>query len=78
MCVCVVSYYVGAAAAVRQLSLMEMEPAAMAVLFDFFNAIFAAELPILYEHFESIGMIPQLYLIEWLYTLFAKPLPQCV
>lgn len=61
-----------------QLSLMKMESDAMAILFDFFTAIFAAELPALFEHFESIGMLPQLYLIEWLYTLFAKPLPQCV
>ena len=63
---------------VLQLPLMKMEPDAMTILFDFFTAIFAAELPALFEHFESIGMLPQLYLIEWLYTLFAKPLPQCV
>eukprot|EP01043_Picozoa_sp_COSAG02_P063271 COSAG02_NODE_8922_length_2400_cov_0.968709_3_plen_304_part_00 len=61
-----------------QLPLMKMEPDAMAILFDFFTAIFAAELPALFEHFESIGILPQMYLIEWLYTLFAKPLPQCV
>lgn len=57
---------------------MKMEPNAMKILFEFFTTIFAAELPALFEHFESIGMLPQLYLIEWLYTLFAKPLPQCV
>ena len=40
---------------------MKMEPSAMEILFEFFNAIFAAELPALFEHFESIGMLPQLY-----------------
>ena len=60
------------------LTLMQMKPESMAVLFDFFDAIFAAELPQLHAHFEDVGIVPQLYLIEWLYTLYAKPLPQCV
>jgi hypothetical protein len=34
--------------------------------------------PQLHNHFSDTGIQPQMYLIEWLFTLFSKCLPQCV
>ena len=59
------------------LTLMEMEASKMDILFAFFDDIFAHEVPSLHAHFTSVGIQPQMFLIEWLFTLFAKALPQC-
>ena len=59
------------------LTLMKMDGWTMTILFDFFDSIFAQEIPSLHAHFTSVGIQPQMFLIEWLFTLFAKALPQC-
>jgi hypothetical protein len=33
-------------------------------------------LPRLSAHFDGLGLGPQLYLVEWVFTLFGKALPQ--
>ena len=47
----------------------------MQVLFRFFNDLFAAALPELHAHFATFDIEPQLYLVEWIFTLFSKCLP---
>ena len=37
--------------------------------------LFEHNIPKLYEHFEEQGVKPDLYLIEWIFTLFSKSLP---
>jgi len=39
-----------------------------------FKQIFFHNLPELCEHFESEGILPQIYLIEWVMTLFVRSL----
>lgn len=47
----------------------------MQVLFRVFNDLFVAALPELHAHFVTFDIEPQLYLVEWIFTLFSKCLP---
>ena len=47
----------------------------MQVLFRVFNDLFVAALPELNAHFVTFDIEPQLYLVEWIFTLFSKCLP---
>ncbi|VDN31040.1 unnamed protein product [Gongylonema pulchrum] len=47
----------------------------MTVYFIAYDQYFEQELPKLHHHFDVLDVRPDLYLIEWLYTLYAKSLP---
>ncbi|XP_030750866.1 TBC1 domain family member 12-like [Sitophilus oryzae] len=40
-----------------------------------YNQVFNSNLPRLYSHFENAGLTPDLYLLDWIYTVFAKAMP---
>ncbi|KAH9082646.1 hypothetical protein Ae201684P_009969 [Aphanomyces euteiches] len=40
-----------------------------------YDAVLKHELPQLYEHFESIGMDPKMYVVDWAFTLFTRCVP---
>ncbi|CAH2006064.1 unnamed protein product [Acanthoscelides obtectus] len=47
----------------------------MQAYYDAYNQVFSYNLPRLYSHFESSGLTPDLYLLDWIYTIFAKAMP---
>ena len=57
-------------------TLLRLDGAKMEILFSFWESQFAESLPSLHAHFIEVGVMPQLYLVEWVFTLFAKSLPQ--
>lgn len=56
-------------------SYMSMEAKTSRVRFEVFDAIFAANLPALFQKFSQACLLPDCYLMEWLLTLFSKQLP---
>ena len=55
--------------------LMSLDSAAMQALFDFHTSLVQQRLPRLAAHFDQLSIQPQLYLVEWIFTLYAKVLP---
>lgn len=47
----------------------------MQAYYNAYNEIFNYNLPKLYSHFEKSGLTPDLYLLDWIYTIFAKAMP---
>lgn len=47
----------------------------MQAYYNAYNEIFNYNLPRLYVHFEKSGLTPDLYLLDWIYTIFAKAMP---
>ncbi|KFH17906.1 Sec7 domain-containing protein [Toxoplasma gondii MAS] len=47
----------------------------LSVKFDFFEAMLRTRVPPLYRHFKGLRIHPNLYLLQWLETLFAIVLP---
>ncbi|VDK89028.1 unnamed protein product [Onchocerca ochengi] len=47
----------------------------MTVYFIAYDQYFEQELPKLHHHFDVLDVRPDIYLIEWIYTLYAKSLP---
>lgn len=47
----------------------------MAAYYATYTALLCDNLPALGAHMESEGVTPDLYLVDWLYTLFSKSLP---
>nr|CDQ00296.1 BMA-TBC-12 [Brugia malayi] len=47
----------------------------MTVYFIAYDRYFEQELPKLHHHFDVLDVRPDMYLIEWVYTLYAKSLP---
>ncbi|XP_017774103.1 PREDICTED: TBC1 domain family member 14-like [Nicrophorus vespilloides] len=43
--------------------------------FNAYNQIFNYNLPKLFAHFDNSGLTPDLYLLDWIYTVFAKAMP---
>lgn len=43
--------------------------------FSAYNEVLNYNLPKLYAHFEYSGLTPDLYLLDWIYTIFAKAMP---
>ncbi|KAK2180444.1 hypothetical protein NP493_443g06023 [Ridgeia piscesae] len=43
--------------------------------FDTYELLFAENLPVLYEHFEKQKVTADLYVIDWMFTLYARSLP---
>ena len=60
------------------MTLFALDGEQMAVMFSFFDELFAAALPALHQHFTTHDIRPQLYLVEWVFTLFSKCLPPAV
>ena len=54
------------------ITLFALDGEQMQVLFSFFNDLFMAALPTLHAHFATYDIEPQLYLVEWIFTLFSK------
>lgn len=47
----------------------------MQAYYSAYNEIFNHNLPKLYTHFEKSGLTPDLYLLDWVYTVFSKAMP---
>ncbi|GMR62403.1 hypothetical protein PMAYCL1PPCAC_32598, partial [Pristionchus mayeri] len=58
-----------------QTAFFQLQQPEMTEYFIAFDRYFAQELKELHEHFDDLDVRPDLYLIEWVYTLFAKSLP---
>lgn len=51
-----------------------MNASQMAVHLRAFQVIFSEQLPALHAHFETTGILPDMYLYEWLLTIFSRSL----
>ena len=40
-----------------------------------FSSLLSAHLPLIAEHLSSVGLRPELYLLDWIMTLFGKAAP---
>ncbi|GMT35595.1 hypothetical protein PFISCL1PPCAC_26892, partial [Pristionchus fissidentatus] len=58
-----------------QMAFFQLQQPEMTEYFIAFDRYFAQELKELHAHFDEIDVRPDLYLIEWVYTLFSKSLP---
>ncbi|WKY15807.1 hypothetical protein Q1695_000915 [Nippostrongylus brasiliensis] len=58
-----------------QTAFFEFKHAEMTKYFIAYDRYMAQELPALHTHLDNLDVRPDLYLIEWIYTLFAKSLP---
>ncbi|XP_018322531.1 TBC1 domain family member 14 [Agrilus planipennis] len=47
----------------------------MQCYYNAYKEVFNYNLPKLYGHFEKCGLTPDLYLLDWVYTVFAKAMP---
>lgn len=47
----------------------------MGLYYKIYSNALAEKLPKIYSHFVSSGLSPDLYLLDWLYTIFSKALP---
>lgn len=52
-----------------------LNQAQMQAYYNAYNEIFNYNLPKLYIHFQNSGLTPDLYLLDWIYTIFAKAMP---
>lgn len=47
----------------------------MSVYYKVYSSALAHRLPKIYAHFTAAGLSPDLYLLDWLYTVYAKAMP---
>ena len=47
----------------------------MRIHLDAFQAVFRDQLPQLFAHFSALGVQPDMYLYDWLLTIFSRALP---
>lgn len=47
----------------------------MSIYYKAYSSALANKLPKVYSHFSIAGLSPDLYLLDWLYTVYAKALP---
>lgn len=47
----------------------------MKAYYSTYSLFFQFNIPLLYEHFAKQKLTPDLYLVDWIYTLFSKSLP---
>jgi hypothetical protein len=40
-----------------------------------FSSLLCAHLPLIFDHFSAVGLRPDLYLLDWIMTLFGKAAP---
>ncbi|KAJ8936046.1 hypothetical protein NQ318_018395 [Aromia moschata] len=57
------------------LSAFTLNQTQMQAYYSAYNEVFSYNLPKLYLHFEKSGLTPDLYLLDWIYTIFAKAMP---
>lgn len=57
------------------LSAFTLNQQQMQAYYKAYNQVFNYNLPKLYEHFQSSGLTPDLYLLDWIYTIYAKAMP---
>ncbi|KAL1517333.1 hypothetical protein ABEB36_001108 [Hypothenemus hampei] len=57
------------------LSAFTLNQSQMNAYYHAYNRVFNNQLPKLYGHFERAGLTPDLYLLDWIYTIFAKAMP---
>ncbi|KAM9325018.1 TBC1 domain family member 12 [Gastrophryne carolinensis] len=58
-----------------QLAFFRVDHSMMLKYFSAFEVFFEENLPRLFLHFNSYGLTPDLYLIDWIFTLYSKSLP---
>ncbi|XP_044268915.1 TBC1 domain family member 12-like isoform X2 [Tribolium madens] len=57
------------------LSAFTLNQEQMEAYYSAYNEVFSYNLPKLYAHFEEAKLTPDLYLLDWIYTIFAKAMP---
>lgn len=57
------------------LGLYRLEPAAIAQRHDIFLMLLGHHYPVLRHHFDRIGLMPEMFLLEWFLTMYTKCLP---
>jgi hypothetical protein len=57
------------------LRLMRLDAGASELLFGLWEELLAEAAPAVAAHFEAVGIMPQMYLIEWLFTIYVTALP---
>ncbi|CAG9861897.1 unnamed protein product [Phyllotreta striolata] len=57
------------------LSAFTLNQCRMQAYYNAYDRIFCFNLPRLHRHFEQSGLTPDLYLLDWIYTIFAKAMP---
>ncbi|KAM8851990.1 TBC1 domain family member 12-like [Synchiropus picturatus] len=58
-----------------QMAFFRVDHDLMLKYFSVFEVFFEENLPRLFSHFQSNGLSPDLYLIDWIFTLYSKSLP---
>ncbi|XP_033632900.1 TBC1 domain family member 14-like [Asterias rubens] len=58
-----------------QLAFFRLDQPVMQSYFDTYEEYFEDNLPDLYNHFKNQCLTPDLYIIDWMYTLYTKSLP---
>ncbi|XP_046888318.1 TBC1 domain family member 12 isoform X3 [Hypomesus transpacificus] len=58
-----------------QLAFFRVDHELMLKYFAAFEVFFEENLPRLFQHFQSYNLTPDLYLIDWIFTLYSKSLP---
>ncbi|KAM4636278.1 TBC1 domain family member 12 [Discoglossus pictus] len=58
-----------------QLAFFRVDHSMMLKYFATFEVFFEENLPKLFQHFNSYSLTPDIYLIDWIFTLYSKSLP---
>ncbi|XP_070210065.1 TBC1 domain family member 14-like isoform X2 [Littorina saxatilis] len=58
-----------------QVTFFRMDEQMMGAYYKTFEDFFLENMPQLYNHFVSVNVTPNLYLMEWIFLLFSKSLP---
>ncbi|XP_026526556.1 TBC1 domain family member 12 isoform X1 [Notechis scutatus] len=58
-----------------QLAFFRVDHSMMLKYFAAFEVFFEENLPKLFHHFKSYNLTPDIYLIDWIFTLYSKSLP---
>ncbi|KAB5561896.1 hypothetical protein PHYPO_G00011780 [Pangasianodon hypophthalmus] len=58
-----------------QMAFFRVDHDLMLKYFAAFEVFFEENLPKLFQHFHSNSLTPDFYLIDWIFTLYSKPLP---
>ncbi|XP_038607890.1 TBC1 domain family member 12-like [Tachyglossus aculeatus] len=58
-----------------QLAFFRVDHSMMLKYFETFEVFFEENLPKLFLHFKAYSLTPDLYLIDWIFTLYSKSLP---
>ncbi|XP_063076864.1 TBC1 domain family member 12 [Engraulis encrasicolus] len=58
-----------------QMAFFRVDHELMMKYFAAFEVFFEENLPRLFTHFKSCSLTPDLYLIDWIFTLYSRPLP---